>query len=69
MPIDEQLTNNELVSQVMTFLIAGHDTTSTSLSWTLYFLSKNHDCQDRPRKEILDVFSDRDHCPTFDEID
>ncbi|CAG8755240.1 14324_t:CDS:10, partial [Gigaspora margarita] len=58
MPIDEQLTNNELVSQVMTFLIAGHDTTSTSLSWTLYFLSKNPDCQDRLRK-ILDVFSDQ----------
>ncbi|KAF0533317.1 cytochrome P450 [Gigaspora margarita] len=35
----------------------------------LYFLAKNPDCQDRLRKEILDVFIDRDHCPTFDEID
>ncbi|RIB20163.1 cytochrome P450 [Gigaspora rosea] len=69
LPVDEQLTNNELVSQVMTLLVAGHDTTSSSLSWALYFLAKNPDCQDRLRKEILDVFTDRDHCPTFDEID
>ncbi|RIB21091.1 cytochrome P450 [Gigaspora rosea] len=69
LPVDEQLTHEELISQVMTLLIAGHETTSTSLSWTLYFLAKNPDIQDRLRKEVLEVFTDRNHFPTFDEIE
>ncbi|KAF0509342.1 cytochrome P450 [Gigaspora margarita] len=68
-PVDEQLTYNELLGQVMTLLIAGHETTSTVLSWVLYFLAKNPDAQDRLRKEVLDVLADRDHMPTFDEIE
>ncbi|KAF0542333.1 cytochrome P450 [Gigaspora margarita] len=58
-----------LIPQVMTLLIAGHETTSTALSWALYFLAKHPDTQDRLRKELVDVFTDRDHVPTFDEID
>ncbi|CAG8695500.1 34193_t:CDS:2 [Gigaspora margarita] len=69
LPADEQLTHNELVSQVMTLLIAGHETTSTALSWALHYLAKHPDAQDRLRKELVGVFIDRDHVPTFDEID
>ncbi|CAG8804753.1 38889_t:CDS:2, partial [Gigaspora margarita] len=69
LPIDEQLTHNELLSQVMTLLIAGHETTSVALSWTLYFIAKNADVQNRLRKEILEIFTDRNHFPTFDEIE
>ncbi|CAG8734408.1 10213_t:CDS:2 [Cetraspora pellucida] len=69
LPVDEQLTHEELVSQVMTLLMAGHETTSNSLSWALYFLAKNPDAQDRLRKELLDVLTHRDYYPTIDEID
>ncbi|RIB21088.1 cytochrome P450 [Gigaspora rosea] len=69
LPVDEQLTHEELISQVMTLLIAGHETTSTSLSWILYFLAKNPDIQDRLRKEVFEAFTDRNHFPTFDEIE
>ncbi|CAG8703025.1 5234_t:CDS:2 [Gigaspora margarita] len=61
LPADEQLTHNELRT--------GHGTTSTVLSWTLYFLAKNPDIQDQLRKEILDVFIDPNHFPSFEEID
>ncbi|CAG8838279.1 13485_t:CDS:2, partial [Cetraspora pellucida] len=50
LPIDEQLTHKEL--------IAGHDTTSVSLAWSLYFIAKNPDIQDRLRKEVLDILID-----------
>ncbi|RIB10426.1 cytochrome P450 [Gigaspora rosea] len=53
----------------MTLLLAGHGTTSTVLSWTLYFLAKNPDIQDQLRKEILNVFIDPNHFPSFEEID
>ncbi|CAG8497672.1 12148_t:CDS:2 [Cetraspora pellucida] len=69
LPVDEQLTHKELVSQVMTLLLAGHETTSVTLSWALYFLAANPDIQDRLRKEILDIFPDRDYHPTFDQIE
>ncbi|CAG8816225.1 14777_t:CDS:2, partial [Gigaspora margarita] len=69
LPVYEQLTHEELVSQAMIFLAAGHETTSTTLSWALYFLAKYLDIQDRLRKEVLDVFTDRNHFPTIDEID
>ncbi|CAG8547013.1 4874_t:CDS:2, partial [Cetraspora pellucida] len=69
LPVDEQLTHDELLGQVMTFLSAGHETTSTALAWALYFLARNPEIQDRLRKEVLDVFTDRDHFPTFDEIE
>ncbi|RIB16608.1 cytochrome P450 [Gigaspora rosea] len=67
-PIDEQLTHDELVSQVMSILLAGHETSSVTLTWALYFLAKNPDIQDLLRKEILDVFTDCNQFPTFDEI-
>ncbi|CAG8724240.1 14297_t:CDS:2, partial [Racocetra persica] len=47
----------------------GHETTSNALSWALYFLAKYPDVQNHLRKELLDVFIDRNHFPTFDEIE
>lgn len=41
-----------LVDQMMTFLAAGHETTSTALQWTIYALCKNPDVQTRLREEI-----------------
>ncbi|CAG8586679.1 3942_t:CDS:2 [Cetraspora pellucida] len=67
--VNEQLTHNELRSLVMTLLLAGHETTSSVLSWALYYLAKNPDIQDHLRKEVLDKFPDRNHFPTFEEID
>ncbi|CAG8791622.1 7807_t:CDS:2, partial [Racocetra fulgida] len=61
LPADEQLTHKELIT--------GHETTSTALSWILYFLAENPDIQDRLRKEVLDLFTDRNHHPTYDEIE
>ncbi|CAG8796661.1 10280_t:CDS:2, partial [Racocetra persica] len=69
LPANEQLTHNELVNQVMTLLVAGHETTSVALSWALYFLAKHLDIQDRLRKEVLDIFTDRNYFPAFDDIE
>src|SRR5271156_5095535 len=35
----EALNQEEMVNQIMIFLAAGHETTSTSLTWALYLLS------------------------------
>ncbi|CAG8762661.1 11552_t:CDS:2, partial [Racocetra persica] len=41
----------------------------TALTWALYYLAKNPDAQDNLRKEVLEIFSDCNHFPTFDEIE
>ncbi|KAK3748420.1 hypothetical protein QZH41_005763 [Actinostola sp. cb2023] len=52
--------DEELRAQVFTFMLAGHETTSTSMSWTLYELAKHPEIQDKIRKEIKDVLKDYD---------
>ncbi|CAB5216649.1 unnamed protein product [Rhizophagus irregularis] len=63
------MTDNELKYQIMTFLLAGHETTSVSTSWALYFLSKYPHMQDLLREELVKAFPDKSKFnPTFDEI-
>lgn len=45
-------TNDNLVDQMMTFLAAGHGTTSHSLQWAVYSLCKHQDIQTRLREEV-----------------
>lgn len=41
-----------MVSQAITFFIAGFETTSNAVAFALYELSLRQDCQDKLRKEI-----------------
>ncbi|PGH14326.1 hypothetical protein AJ79_03148 [Helicocarpus griseus UAMH5409] len=45
-------TDDELVSQMMTFLAAGHETTASALQWTIYALCKHPEIQNRLREEV-----------------
>jgi cytochrome P450 len=47
-----QLSEREILSQIATLLVAGHDTTASSLTWLLYELSKHPEDQQRIRDEI-----------------
>ncbi|KAK5952629.1 hypothetical protein OHC33_006221 [Knufia fluminis] len=49
---EDSLTIEAMRDQVMTFLGAGHDTTATSVAWTLMLLSKHPAVQHRLRQEI-----------------
>lgn len=47
-----KLTDDEVVAQLVVFLLAGYETSSNTLSFTLYFLALNPDVQDKLRSEI-----------------
>lgn len=54
-PLDEQQIRDEL----MTFLLAGHETTANALAWTLLLLSRHPAARDRLVAEVDDVLSGR----------
>ena len=45
-------TADALTDQILTFLVAGQETSTASATWTLYALCKNQDMQSRLREEI-----------------
>ncbi|VDB99462.1 unnamed protein product [Peniophora sp. CBMAI 1063] len=47
-----KLSEDEVVAQISTVLLAGHDTTGTTISWWLYELSCHPDWQHRVREEV-----------------
>ena len=47
-----------LRAQVFTFMLAGHETTSVSMMWTLYELARHPDIAKQVRKEIQLVMKD-----------
>ena len=49
------MDEEELHSQSFIFLMAGHETTSTALSWILYFLAQYPDVQEKLRAEVKET--------------
>ena len=52
MPTFSGLTNDELLSNSVTFMVAGYDTTATTLLWLVYDLMLNPEAQDKLFDEI-----------------
>lgn len=48
---DRSMTDDELRDQVLTLLLAGHETTAAALTWTLHRLGRHPGVQDRVREE------------------
>ncbi|HVR35350.1 MAG TPA: cytochrome P450 [Methylomirabilota bacterium] len=55
----EQMTDDQIRSEALTFLIAGHETTATALTWTLFLLASNSAIRQRVRDEVESVLGDR----------
>ncbi len=54
------LTVREIEDEASTFLFAGFETTSTTLTWVLYVLAKYPEHQDKVRDEVDDILSGRE---------
>jgi cytochrome P450 len=49
------MTDSEVVSNVLTFITAGHETTSVALTWALWLIAKDETAQQRVYDEVLAV--------------
>ncbi|MEU6492559.1 cytochrome P450 [Streptomyces sp. NPDC046984] len=63
----ERLTAENVRRQVITFLVAGHETTSGALSFALHYLSRHPEVAARARDEVDRVWGDVDR-PGYDQV-
>lgn len=54
-----RMNTEELRDNLLTFIVAGHETTALSLAWSLYLCAFDQGVQDRARAEAQGVLGDR----------
>ena len=50
---------DELCEEIATLMLAGHETSSSTLAWSLYLLAKSPDIQERAHAEVVAVAGER----------
>ncbi|MFC7310438.1 cytochrome P450 [Streptomyces monticola] len=63
----ERLSAENIRRQVITFLVAGHETTSGALSFALHYLSRHPEVLARAREEIDRVWGDKEE-PAYEDV-
>ncbi|KZP09385.1 cytochrome P450 [Athelia psychrophila] len=61
----QRLSDVDVLAQVPTFLVAGHETTSSATTWALFALAQLPSAQSRLREECLDLATDS---PSLDDL-
>lgn len=62
------MEGDALVAQAAVFFTGGFETSSTTMTFTLYELAKYPDLQEKLREEILDTLSKSDGKVTYDMV-
>jgi cytochrome P450 len=62
-----QLSDDDVRDELLTLLMAGHETTAVTLTWLWWLLDTHPDVGERMRSEIVGVVGDRD--PTYDDVE
>lgn len=63
-----KLSRNEVLGQLTTLILAGHETTSTALTWALWTLAHHPEMQNALRREIREHWVDGEEDFTFEEV-
>ncbi len=66
---DNKLTDDELFANIMTLLLAGEDTTSNMMAWTLYYLAQNPQLQTQIISEVKRICDGDIENLTFEQLE
>lgn len=60
------LSAEDTKNEIVTFVLAGHETTATALTWTWYLLARHSSVEECLQAELASVLGDRE--PVFDDL-
>jgi cytochrome P450 len=63
---DRPLSDEDVRNEIITLVLAGHETTATALTWTWYLLARHPEIEKKLHAELDAVIGDRD--VTFDDL-
>ncbi|WP_155372857.1 cytochrome P450 [Catellatospora vulcania] len=63
---DPEVGRVRLRDELVTLLLAGHETTASTLSWTLYLIDRHPQVRERLREEAVSVLGDR--LPQYEDL-
>jgi cytochrome P450 len=65
----ELMPTHQLINEIMTIIVAGHETTASTLNWTWYLLSQHPEVEEKLARELSDLpeneFPDVNDLPKF----
>lgn len=61
-------TDNEIVNEACTFMLAGQDSVGASLAFCLFLLAQNPECQQKCVDELNSIFEGDDRAPTMRDV-
>ncbi|PIC30020.1 hypothetical protein B9Z55_021404 [Caenorhabditis nigoni] len=64
---ESSLSSEDVRQEVDTFMFAGHDTTTSSVSWACWNLAENPEVQEKVYKELVEVFGE-DEDVTYEKM-
>lgn len=59
----KKISVDDLIDECKTFYVAGQETSSSSLTWTVLLLAIHTDWQDKAREEVLQLFGQQNPSP------
>ncbi|XP_057777446.1 cytochrome P450 CYP749A22-like [Salvia miltiorrhiza] len=54
-----RISIDDVIDECKVFFLAGHETTSSLLSWTIFLLAIHTDWQEKARQEVLELFGEQ----------
>ncbi|KZV69777.1 cytochrome P450 [Peniophora sp. CONT] len=68
LPEKSRLSDEDMLSQIPTLLVAGHETTSSAVTWGLHSLSNNQTIQDKLRAELRECIDAHGSAPSVEAL-
>lgn len=65
---ETNLTDDDIVDELQTFMFAGHDTTSAAIAWVVYLLGRHPDIQEEVYAEMLTIFCGSNRAVTTQDL-
>jgi cytochrome P450 len=63
---DQRVGDRRMRDELVTLLLAGHETTSSTVGWTLNMVSRHPEVRERLHREAVEVFGDRR--PAYEDL-